>query len=49
VPSWLQLVDDIPKTISEKPQARLLAEAFDPRRAHRGDGTRRERSAAHGA
>jgi crotonobetaine/carnitine-CoA ligase len=30
VPGWLQLVDEIPKTASEKPQERLLAAAFDP-------------------
>ncbi len=30
VPSYLQVVDEIPKTASEKPQERLLAAAFDP-------------------
>jgi crotonobetaine/carnitine-CoA ligase len=30
VPGFLQLVDEIPKTASEKPQERFLAEAFDP-------------------
>ncbi len=30
VPSWLQVVDEIPKTASEKPQERFLLEAFDP-------------------
>jgi carnitine-CoA ligase len=30
VPSYLQLVGDIPKTISEKAMDRLLREAFDP-------------------
>jgi len=30
VPSYLQLVDQIPKTASEKPQERFLLEAFDP-------------------
>jgi crotonobetaine/carnitine-CoA ligase len=29
VPSFLQLVDEIPKTASEKPQERFLTEAFD--------------------
>jgi len=29
VPSYLQVVDEIPKTASEKPQERLLAAAFD--------------------
>jgi crotonobetaine/carnitine-CoA ligase len=31
VPSWIQLVDEIPKTASEKPQERLLLDWFDPR------------------
>lgn len=31
VPSYLQLVDEIPKTASEKPQERVLLAAFDPR------------------
>ena len=31
VPSWLQLVDEIPKTASEKPLERVLREAFDPK------------------
>jgi len=30
VPSYLQVVDEIPKTASEKPQERFLLEAFDP-------------------
>jgi crotonobetaine/carnitine-CoA ligase len=30
VPSYLHVVDEIPKTISEKPQERFLLEAFDP-------------------
>ncbi len=30
VPSYLQVVEDIPKTISEKAMDRLLREAFDP-------------------
>ena len=30
VPTWIQVVDEIPKTASEKPQERLLAAAFDP-------------------
>lgn len=30
VPSYLQLVDEIPKTASEKPQERVLAERFAP-------------------
>lgn len=30
VPSFLHLVDEIPKTASEKPQERFLLEAFDP-------------------
>jgi crotonobetaine/carnitine-CoA ligase len=30
VPSYLQLVDEIPKTVSEKPQERLLSAAFSP-------------------
>jgi crotonobetaine/carnitine-CoA ligase len=30
VPSWLQVVDEIPKTISEKPQERLLLERLRP-------------------
>jgi crotonobetaine/carnitine-CoA ligase len=30
VPSYLQLVDEIPKTASEKPQERFLLEAFAP-------------------
>ncbi len=30
VPSYLQVVDEIPKTASEKPQERFLAEAFAP-------------------
>ena len=30
VPDYLHVVPEIPKTISERPQARVLAEAFDP-------------------
>jgi len=30
VPTYLQLVDEMPKTASEKPQERFLREAFDP-------------------
>ncbi|MDX1648782.1 MAG: AMP-binding protein [Myxococcota bacterium] len=30
VPSWIQVVDEIPKTASEKPQARLLQQRFAP-------------------
>jgi len=30
VPSYLQIVDEIPKTASEKPQERFLIERFDP-------------------
>lgn len=30
VPSWLQVVDEIPKTASEKPQERFLLERFAP-------------------
>jgi crotonobetaine/carnitine-CoA ligase len=30
VPSYLQIVDEIPKTASEKPQERILLERFDP-------------------
>ena len=30
VPSYLHVVDEIPKTASEKPQERFLLEAFDP-------------------
>ncbi len=30
VPSYLQVVDEIPKTASEKPQERFLLDAFDP-------------------
>jgi crotonobetaine/carnitine-CoA ligase len=30
VPSYIQVVDEIPKTASEKPQARLLQERFEP-------------------
>lgn len=34
VPSYLQLVDEIPKTASEKPQERFLIDGFDPRAAN---------------
>jgi crotonobetaine/carnitine-CoA ligase len=30
VPSYLQVLDDIPKTASEKPQERILLDQFDP-------------------
>ncbi len=30
VPSYLHIVDEIPKTISEKPQERFLLDQFDP-------------------
>jgi crotonobetaine/carnitine-CoA ligase len=30
VPSYLQLVEEIPKTASEKPQERFLIAQFDP-------------------
>ena len=30
VPTYLQVVDEIPKTASEKPQERFLLERFDP-------------------
>ncbi|GIW40838.1 MAG: ATP-dependent acyl-CoA ligase [Candidatus Binatia bacterium] len=30
VPTYLQVVDEIPKTVSEKPQERILRERFDP-------------------
>jgi carnitine-CoA ligase len=33
VPSFIQMLGEIPKTASEKPQERLLLEAFDPRGA----------------
>jgi crotonobetaine/carnitine-CoA ligase len=31
IPSYLQIVDEIPKTASEKPQERFLLERFDPK------------------
>ncbi|MCC6849454.1 MAG: AMP-binding protein [Deltaproteobacteria bacterium] len=34
VPTWLQVVDEIPKTASEKPQARMLLADFDPHAAN---------------
>ncbi|MFI5367332.1 MAG: AMP-dependent synthetase, partial [Candidatus Binatia bacterium] len=34
VPTFLQVVDEIPKTVSEKPQARLLLEQFAPSAAN---------------
>ena len=34
VPSYLQVVDEIPKTASEKPQERILLEQFDPQAAN---------------
>jgi crotonobetaine/carnitine-CoA ligase len=50
VPSWLQIVDEIPKTISEKPQPRLLADAFAPTapNVHPRVLTRAARRRAHG-
>jgi crotonobetaine/carnitine-CoA ligase len=30
VPSWIQVLDEIPKTASEKPQERILRERFSP-------------------
>ena len=30
VPSYLQVLDEIPKTASEKPQERILLEQFSP-------------------
>lgn len=33
VPTYLQVVDEIPKTASEKPQERFLASAFDADRS----------------
>lgn len=30
IPSWFQVVDEIPKTSSEKPQERFLVDAFSP-------------------
>jgi crotonobetaine/carnitine-CoA ligase len=44
VPSWLQVVDEIPKTPSEKPQERLLRERFAPD----APGVHREARAAGG-
>ncbi len=49
VPLWVQIVGELPKTISEKPQTRLLAEAFDPRHACRHEDVGRARRAVHGA
>jgi crotonobetaine/carnitine-CoA ligase len=34
VPSWLQVLDEIPKTASEKPQERLLLKDFEAGGAH---------------
>jgi carnitine-CoA ligase len=34
VPTFLQVVDEIPKTASEKPQERVLLQEFDPRAAN---------------
>jgi crotonobetaine/carnitine-CoA ligase len=34
VPSYLQVVEEIPKTASEKPQERFLLEQFDPAASH---------------
>ncbi|RLC30239.1 MAG: ATP-dependent acyl-CoA ligase, partial [Deltaproteobacteria bacterium] len=30
IPTYFQIVDEIPKTISEKPLSRVLKEEFDP-------------------
>jgi crotonobetaine/carnitine-CoA ligase len=51
VPSYLQVVDDIPKTISEKPQVGVLRERFAAAgaRVHRFEDFPPERRAAHGA
>jgi crotonobetaine/carnitine-CoA ligase len=51
VPSYLQLVPEIPKTISEKPQTRLLAEAFAPTapNVHTRDAALPREVSAHGA
>jgi crotonobetaine/carnitine-CoA ligase len=38
VPSYLQMVEEIPKTASEKPQERFLLERFNPD----GDGIYQE-------
>jgi carnitine-CoA ligase len=34
VPSYLQVLDEIPKTASEKPQERILLELFDAKAAN---------------
>ena len=34
VPSYLQVLEEIPKTASEKPQERILLQEFDPDAAH---------------
>ena len=34
VPSYLQVLDEIPKTASEKPQERILLEWFTPQAAN---------------
>lgn len=51
VPSYLQVVDEIPKTISEKPQVRLLQARFraDGPEVHRREDFRPARRAVHGA
>ena len=43
VPTFLQVVKQIPKTASEKPQERVLRELFDksPDQVHRADTTSR--------
>jgi crotonobetaine/carnitine-CoA ligase len=50
VPSYLQVVDEIPKTISEKPQTRFLEERLAAPDAvvHRA-GSARARRIVHGA
>ena len=51
VPSYLQVLDEIPKTISEKPQVRLLQERLGAEGAtvHRYEDHRPPRRAGHGA
>jgi carnitine-CoA ligase len=51
MPSFLQVVDEIPKTISEKPQVRFLEERLRAEDAavHRAASTRDARRSGHGA
>jgi crotonobetaine/carnitine-CoA ligase len=51
VPSFLQVVDEIPKTISEKPQVRFLQERLGASGAavYRADAYRERKRSAHGA